>query len=213
MKERPILFKGEMVRAILSGQKTQTRRVIKEQPEVTEKRLRETGGWVEGMTLSQLVNESWQSGFINVPCPHGKAGGRLWVRECWVPSGCEGEAYYHATAVDDGLFADEVAEIRWKPSIHMPRWACRLVLEIVSVRVERLNEISKEDAIAEGIKPHYSGWWPYSTDYFHADGVTPANFHKDPRESFRSLWVSINGLDSWAANPWVWVIEFKRVSA
>lgn len=217
VKERPILFSGAMVRAILSGQKTQTRRVIKPQPEVTEKRLRETGGWVEGETLSQHVNEAWQAGFIPVECPYGQPGDRLWVREAfhsyhWDQPRAVYRADGERQRVRTQIESYEVG--RWKPSIHMPRWACRIVLEIVSVRVERLQDISEEDAEAEGILAdsfEYGG-----QQYFRDYRLTDAEASTQPaltcpRESFRSLWESINGQESWQANPWVWVVEFRRV--
>ncbi|WP_245442228.1 hypothetical protein [Rhizobium chutanense] len=100
------------------------------------------------------------------------------------------------------------AEIRWRPSIHMPRWASRLTLLVTAVKIERVQDISEADAIAEGIERYKSGWMPYTTAFYEADGLTPANYHPDPRESFRSLWIMINGLDSWNANPWVIAYAF-----
>lgn len=100
------------------------------------------------------------------------------------------------------------AEINWRPSIHLPRWASRITLTVTGIRIERLQDISEEDAIAEGIERHKSGWLPYTTAFYEADGVTPANYHADPRESFRSLWIMINGIQSWNANPWVIAYAF-----
>ena len=205
MKERPILFNGAMVRAILSGQKTQTRRVVK------------------GMALEWLQPAMFTPEFVADPfngmCPYGQPGDRLWVRECFA------DPCYRTTDKDsetvlyraDGKGIGEFGmdEIRWKPSIHMPRWACRIVLEIVSVRVERLNDISEADALAEGI---LADSFEYGVQrYFRNYRLTDEEASTQqaltcPIESFRSLWESINGHESWQANPWVWVVEFKRIA-
>lgn len=158
MKERPVIFNGEMVRAIIDGRKTQTRRIAK------------------------ADNSNHLLG-----CPFGQVGDRLWVRETF--GDCGNRLVYRADSNDGAACKVK----RWVPSIHMPRDACHLVLEITAVRVERLNDISEEDARAEGAptelciigEKHYMG--------------------------FRTLWKSIYGVDSWNANPWVWVIEFRRV--
>ncbi|MCA1490130.1 hypothetical protein I6F11_04250 [Ensifer sp. NBAIM29] len=97
------------------------------------------------------------------------------------------------------------------PAVHMPRWASRMTLIVTDVRVERLQDISEADAIAEGIERHHSGWMPYSTAFYEADGVTPANYHQDPRESYRSLWNKINGFGAWEANPWVAAYTFDVI--
>ncbi|SED97078.1 hypothetical protein [Pseudomonas anguilliseptica] len=153
--ERPILFNDEMVRAILGGQKSVTRRVIKDQPDTTEERLRELGAWVEGLTLSQHLNQAWRAGFIPVDCPYDQRGDRL-------------------------LVSDEI------------------LLEITDVRIERLQDISRGDAMAEGCPfPNLNG---------DAVGRT------DPVGWFSALWESIYGAESWVANTWVWVVEFKRVT-
>lgn len=198
MRERPILFAGPMVRAILSGEKTVTRRVMKPQPTVTETYLREREAWVAGLTLSDHVNNAWQSGFIDVPCPYGEPGDRLWVRETYGDAGCR--LTYRAD-LDDGAHC---MVKRWIPSIHMPRSSSRILLEIIKVRVERLQDISDEQCIAEGIGVTK-----------HAVGVKLTSPHDEsvPRAMFRELWQSINGAESWAANPWVWVVEFRRIAA
>lgn len=228
MKERAILFSAPMVRAILNGSKTQTRRVMKVQPTVTEERLRELGGWVEGMTLSQQVNEAWQNGFINVTCPYGQPGDRLWVRETWrgiveispperVPE--YGVARYvpdreHCRRVEYAATQERDSE-PWRPSIHMPRWASRILLEVTGVRVERLQDISEEDAIAEGIDrvENNFGNGPAYCDYKMARPEDTAEWFRTPIDSYRSLWEQINGENSWEINPWVWVIEFKRIDS
>lgn len=197
MKERPILFNGDMVRAILEGRKTQTRRVIKT---------------MNNNRLEVKVGGKWRqihAADPNLPCPYGQPGDRLWVRETFaiVPR----TAYACSDGVQQVLRPDDnhdaavfragwerSAPSRWRPSIHMPRWASRITLEIVSVRVERLNEISEQDAGDEGF------------DYLRGDGNSDISGDVQ-RRWFRQLWESINGAGSWEANPWVWVVEFKRV--
>lgn len=245
MRERPILFSGPMVRAILEGQKTVTRRLIKPQPETTEKRLRELGAWVEGLTLAQHVNNAWQAGFINENCPYGEVGDRLWVRETFMDlrgTGVEHrptpdsplQRYAYAADCRPGSHGDEARKdfgLKWKPSIHMPRAASRILLEITAVRVERLQDISEEQAKAEGC---------FFTDYgrncFHRGGPpgdvgncpAPDAHHPQrngwmwdkttsheeclisPRFAFANLWIKTGG--DWDANPWVWVVEFKRIA-
>lgn len=195
-KERPILFSGPMVRAILECRKTQTRRVVKPQPEKSPVR---TYQWK--WTPKPKHSVSW-NGPVRVDCPHcsiwtkhcpyGTVGDRLWVRETHMIS--FGEIAYAAT--DQHLVGCD----KWRPSIHMPRWASRLTLEITGVRVERLQEISDSDAMAEGV--------PCEPVFDTDRGIDGQVF---ARKEFQSLWQSINGPESWAANPWVWVIEFKRI--
>jgi hypothetical protein len=179
MKERPILFSAPMVRGILAGTKVQTRRVVKPQA---------MGQW----------------GPV-VPCPYGQPGDRLWVREAWdfIPEGdpgtpsCAGIRYwadagYELRTPPSNYNPMLYGKERVRPSIHMPRWASRITLEVTGVRVERLQDISEADARAEGISRADCPDWHATTDY-------------------RALWESIHGPGSWAANPWVWVVEFKRV--
>ena len=125
-------------------------------------------------------------------CPYGRVGDHLWVRETWAPHTWPPTGPSYQYAADDQYPAPE----RWRPSIHMPRAASRITLEVVSVRVERLNDISEEDAIAEGCPYGVGGWM-----------VDPAVGDKQ----FPTLWERINGPGSWDANPWVWVVEFKRI--
>lgn len=170
MKERPIILSGPMVRAILAGAKTQTRRVVKPQA---------MGQW----------------GPV-VPCPYGRPGDRLWVREAWRP--------VHGGYSDLGARyrADfERDQTVWRPSIHMPRWASRITLEVTGVRVERLQDISEADAQAEG-----SFEWAAEQD-------TPVRDLDEARLVYLQLWQSINGPASWDADPWVWVVEFRRLPA
>lgn len=205
MKERPILFSAPMVRAILDGRKTQTRRVVKPQPPSGFPFPQDatTGGVTACWWTDRNIDAddlSWWPGYDHqeaMKCPFGSPGDLLWVRETWALNPDENPldagAIYRAT---DPGWDDSESGLRWKPSIHMPRWASRITLEITSVRVERLNEITEEDAKAEGI-PHDKWSFPQST--------TPM------RTGFQVLWESINGPGSWDANPWVWVVEFKRL--
>lgn len=181
-KERPILFSAPMVRAILEGRKTQTRRVAKPR-EVTA-----------AITRGLMGGTNPAFG----PCPYGQPGDRLWVRETWRIER-RGSDYFIDFAADTGspsmtrtvvVDAEALAtkNMRWRPSIHMPRWASRITLDVKTVRVERLQDISEADANAEG-------------------GLSL----RGPN-CFQCLWESINGPDSWDANPWVWVIEFERVN-
>lgn len=212
-----------MVRAILEGRKTQTRRVIKAQPyHKTRSRGQHVWFWERSKSdLREFIDwdsdtseEIMRRGMPEM-CPYGVRGDRLWLREkvghtasvhgaCVIWYAADGSV--HHTLATDGGEGDlcgvgprakkmEVMPVtKWTPSIHMPRWACRITLEVVSVRVERLQEISEADAEAEGCDP-----------------ALPV---ADKRWvcGYRRLWDHINGPGSWAANPWVWVVEFKRVS-
>lgn len=183
--EKPILFKPEMVRAILHGKKTQTRRVVKHIPLL--------GDPVRWCAAAQKQEPGWVSivGDYRRFCPYGEVGGRLWVREMWSQPYADegnGETFYRA---------DGERDVTWKPSIHMPRWACRLVLEITDVRVERLNSMDEDEAYAEGIER------PESVLMGGTLSVA----------KFKDLWDSIHKNDgfNWHTNPWVWVITFKRM--
>ena len=199
MKERGMIFNSEMVRAILDGRKTQTRRPIKwKQTRFTEIGEREDGSKWPWSEDAEHTCDFWH------PCPFGAVGDRIWVRETWNKYG--GLLTYRADHdwIDD-MRKETVCTAKWVPSIHMPRWASRILLEITDVRVERLNAISEEDARAEGIidggclncgEPEPCGC---------------ANPEPDATDAFAYLWQSIYGQDNWNANPWVWVIEFKRV--
>jgi len=203
MKDRPILFSGAMVRALLAGTKTQTRRIIKN-PDYY--------GCLTGdcpHMEQRLCDAEMQK-----CCRYGAPGDRLWVKETW----CVHRDYnalsptrvYEAMGGDTkhcvGYIAEPMRGDFWgktRVSIHMPRWASRLTLEVTEVRCERLQSISAEDALAEGID-HYT------------PGVTAALRGEDegnPIEEYRALWERINGAGSWEKNPWVWAITFKRLSA
>lgn len=193
MKERPILFSGEMVRAILDGRKTMTRRVVKPQPEQDTDCPYHIGTGIERKART---------------CPYGKLGDRLWVRETW--RGKEWgydrprEVIYRASDDCYGNPRETTThpDVKWTPSIYMPRWASRITLEITNVRIERLQDISEEDADFEGISSSFGNWKNYTDQ---------SVVCQTSKASFRTLWESINGPVSWGINPWVWVVEFKRV--
>lgn len=199
MGEKPILFSGQMVRAILDGRKTQTRRVVK-LPVIDRYG---TGCEIAGSELNSCLNQGMEI------CPYGKPGDRLWVRETFHPEPShKGPASYRATWPKD----DEPPDEGWKPSIFMRRAQSRITLEIVSVRVERLQEIegAPEDALAEGINKISHG---RSGDYYHAfrTDYSSGNW-MCPSRAYQELWESINRKKyPWNSNPWVWVVTFKQV--
>jgi len=195
MKERPILFSTPMVRAILEGRKTQTRRVFS--PKLMD--------WLPSFfTWSALTAPG--SSF----CPYGKPGDRLWVREAFTDAPAP-EEFGGSVYIYRADFADYTGEPRtlfkWTPSIFMPRSACRIVLEITDVRAERLQDISREDALSEGV--FYDEYMDgYCTDH------KGRGFHgSNPCISFCQLWCGIHSPESWDANPWVWAITFKTVQS
>lgn len=216
MKERPILFNGVMVRAILEGRKTQTRRPVKD-IDLFGCFTGDCPHW-QGTDCAEGVAH-----FAREHSPFGQPGDRLWVRETfainhimagWDPIPKEalsfddgGELTYRA----DGDWKDQYEQIEgdpppWRPSIHMPRWASRINLEITGVRVERLRSISKEDAMAEGIMRGVHGYfWGGDTK------DDPRHVLGSAQTAFGNLWIKTGG--DWNANPWVWVIEFKRVQS
>ena len=209
VKERPILFSGPMVRAILEGRKTQTRRPIKPQPPSWLTEGREPWnihGNVWGFALAMGRARACQME-NTIACPFGVPGDRLWVRETWSPSletyvdgfpneGLGRPVYYRSTDPRHEPF-----DGRWRPSIHMPRWASRLTLEVTEVRVERLQDISEDDAEAEGIT--------YEQAFEFNDDGSP-----DYKLAFGWLWDSIyaKGGQGWDKSPWAWAVTFKVVS-
>lgn len=227
MKEHPILFSASMVRAILDGRKTQTRRVVKPQPNPVDPRYcgvvaaafrQGDFAWAnKGGSRTISCKPNGPTGWAEENSPYGKLGDRLWVRETFSGPYCfeaqDGFPAYPTSkwGRSSGLWywADgEPTHGDWtrpRPSIHMPRWACRILLEITGVRVERLNDISRDDAMAEGIVYQPDGGFGLADS-------THYNF-ADPRFSYQSLWESINGAGSWDANPWVWVVEFRRLQS
>lgn len=227
MKKRPILFRGEMVEAILAGKKTQTRSPVRWR----SKRAEEVDdGESEGNLLFETPGGGWWPFYVydgmEVPlsCPYGAPGERLWVKETFRPWWDENELYcciqYRA---DNGLMKPKISDINigerfqeeceatrrpqvdgnkipWKPSIFMPRWACRITLEITGVRVEQLSEISEKDCWREGFRP-------VSGAHGNVVGLNP-----NGRQRFQTYYENINGPGSWEKNPWVWVIDFKRIA-
>ncbi|EIX9313529.1 hypothetical protein D4N06_26310 [Klebsiella pneumoniae] len=205
--ERGMIFNAEMVRAILDGRKTQTRRPIKwKQTRFTEIGEREDGSKWPWSEDAEHAFDFWH------PCPFGSVGDRIWVRETFqgplfdfdlMDSYCKDSTpfeksefcVYKADGVPAPEFYDADDELHccWRPSIHMPRWASRILLEITGVRVERLKSISDRDALREGCS---------TADMKSGDCVA---------DVFARLWASIYGDESWNSNPWVWVIEFKRI--
>lgn len=228
MIERGMIFNAEMVRAILDGRKTQTRRPVRFP--VLDKNL---GCELAG---NELAGELSAGNYLN--SAFGKPGHHIWLRETWSTLGNEDGCYvdweenlckgdersaariYRASCEqrpgDYGLWSipddaywkphtkDQKFEGAWRPSIHMPRWASRITLEITGVRVERLNAISERDAQAEGVGKLRGGFWQH-----YQPGWTQHQL--SARGSFVTLWKSIYGEESWNSNPWVWVIEFKRI--
>ena len=214
VKERPILFSAPMVRATLDGRKVQTRRIVRNDAKVcaacfTEAVPHNDGDGGMGIFGSDpylrvaACDHNDRMG-ERIRCPHGVPGDRLWVRETWCKIG------ETATGVKTIAYrADDDIELagglRWIPSIHMPRWASRIDLEITAVRVERLQEITEEDARAEGVT---TGELMPAT----INGERGQMMIFDPRKAFAMLWDSINAKRApWASNPWAWVIEFRRV--
>ena len=207
MKEHPILFSAEMVKAILEGRKTQTRRIIKPQPELkTYPHLDNVYSEEEQKFITRPnVNLFWKGtqthiDEFNQRCPYGKVGDQLWVRETFGKD-FFGTVFYKA----DDLFVPVGAKAKWRPSIFMPRKASRIQLEIVNIRVERLDNISEEDAKAEGIEEDNGKYLDYSN-------VKSKHYCLSAFSSYEELWIKINGKESWEKNPWVWIIEFKRIN-
>ena len=185
MKERPILFKAEMVRAILDGRKTMTRRAVK----VHFDSVKQGEG-------TFVVEEKGQDGtdyIFGIKCPYGKIGDRLWVRETFCND--QGTVLYRADLSDNGILKHAV---KWKPSIFMPRSASRINLEITNIRIERLQDITERDAQKEGVFP-----------------CVITNGEENYTIPFIMIWEQINGKTTYSfnKNPWVWVIEFKRIKS
>ena len=199
--ERPILFSSPMVRAILAGKKSQTRRIVK--PVFHKGTILKYAG--DSEYLAGKTTDS--SDVVRLFCPYGKPGDTLWVRETWRSSASDPK-YVHFAADLDAYDREEKGP--WRPSIFMPRWASRLTLRSTSVRVEHLQDITDADAEAEGIQRNPLGtYWcgaPHKTHGMPTQWDTA-------REAFASLWDDINGdRAAWALNPWVWVVSFERVS-
>lgn len=213
MKERPILFSAPMVRAVLDGHKTQTRRILKPPRGYT---------WHD-IDAGTMVNSGGHKKHISDPSyPYGQPGDRLWVRETWADltvthgrrwekwnaetkrydSGVHPFVWYRADGDMPDIGNGDTSYASWRPSIFMPRWACRIFLEVVAVRVERLKDISPADASAEGIIQQNTTKW-FSVPGISGVGTTA-------RAAYALLWNSINGPGSWDANQLVWVVEFNK---
>lgn len=229
-RERPILFSGPMIRALLDGSKTQTRRAIRGQHrwpadgEIVEaSATNEVGHQTVGHS-GRWLDDGDPDDDKAIRCPYGVPGDRLWVREAWAyvgpGSGSDLPSYVDERARPENhqtancWYAATCAHsIRWTPSIFMPRWASRITLEVVSVRVERLQQISEADAIAEGAKLIYqpSDTAPNkNTRSFDVDGASLNA--PTAAEAYALLWDWINGTGSWDSNPFIWVIEFRRIA-
>lgn len=222
-REKPVIFPPEMVRAILDGRKTMTRRLVKHPSGPVPSAFE----YCEGVWLPSFATEHDR---VNADvghryCPYGKVGDRLWVKETWnyggftlgdnqrftapfitktepnIPTWVE-----YAAAVPDGEHPP-----KWRPSIHMPRWASRITLEITAVKVERLNSITEEDALAEGVASlpvKVLGWGSPAEQ----GGYGELPVQPDPLTVFEMLWESIHGRGAWKLNPWVFAISFKRIA-
>lgn len=245
MSEKPILFSAPMVRAILEGKKTQTRRIVKPQPadhEWIEKSEDEAFRWYF-LGEPNCGSGSWdisERSYV-FKCPYGTVGDSLWVREAFSPHGfCDLQALGNTKPSKiaeckfvvfmdggqkyrDGIYckpldkyADGAFELcKFKPSIYLPRWASRINLLIKSIRVERLQDISEADAKAEGLASLtkdgnlFKYGIPKRDGLPGADGWQWQDWCANPIDAYKKLWESINGADSWKANPWVWVVEFE----
>lgn len=241
IKERPILMSAPMVQAILEGRKTQTRRIVKSKSDLnyyhkvfllskdeynkdvaTEFKVKVVAKKPMALFFKNFIND------LDVECPYGNVGDRLWVRESykrWCIDGTDttedgwwsvryrsdNNIQKHCASWDCCATYDSPSEAgcekepdRWEPSIHMPRWASRILLEITGIRVERLQDISEDDAIAEGIlfNGDYELWWDYQREQW---------ICVDPIDSYKSLICKINGPETWEKNPWVWVVEFRVI--
>lgn len=252
MTSRPILFSAPMILALLDGRQTQTRRIVKPQPE-----------WVQTDKLGSVATIGRYTGMAEVLCPYGQPGDLLWVREAWQYANWTDDGLpfigYRASGVtllceafpeswterlidiwaelsEEGNFQidSRASDRRWRPSIHMPRWVSRITLEITGARVERLQEISEADAVAEGCRarPFPGPWWQGYCDvngelhHQQAVGDQPPDWMIDPKrmadaphldltavDDFRGIWLSLHGPDSWGANPWVWALTFDVIRA
>ena len=234
IKERPILMSAPMVRAILAGEKTQTRRLVKSRNDLSrynkvfELSKKEYNTEIATEFKVKIVAKKpialYFKNFFNdldVECPYGNVGDQRWVRETFFevyndqfqPTGKYCYAATHQGYVnvldDDGgikINKDGSDASPWKPSIHMPRKASRILLEITGIRVERLQDISWEDCESEGILQKQEHDYTVYFDYLKNDYLA-----SNPKESYQSLIEKINGPETWEKNPWMWVVEFKTI--
>lgn len=237
MKERPILFSAPMVLALLEGRKTQTRRVIKPQPEWdAEVKYTRNGGPLAfpiGSLGQQcgpaILADGRKNGWLGIRNPYGSD--RVWVREAWskwenggrqIAYRADGRCFEAMTNSQGEWMAEDHGgrlnpanpNVKWKPSIHMYRWMSRITLEITEVRVQRLQEISEADAIAEGLRIHENPMCSIGVGryMYTAFPGQHSRWSLDAVTAYRELWESINGAESWAVNPWVWAVTFKVVT-
>lgn len=198
VKERPILFSGPMVRAILAGQKTCTRRVVK------LPRWAEPGSEIEEGTFGPVTTARVSGCLAEIACPYGKPGDTLWVRETWLPHEFDDTAdlaTYRADCNDGpvpaAVRAEREGRTRWHSARYMPRVASRITLRVTAVEVQRLHDITADDAVREGISDSTKAMFGRTNDAARID-------------EFRRLWCGINGAESWEDNPLVWVVRFER---
>lgn len=218
MKERPILFNDQRVRALMSGMQTQTRRIMKSMPLAPGQDNHEGCYGIDVLSNHVQGNRVLGMGDLRYHCPYGQPGDRLWVRETWrgpvipavdmaaweaspdefrQPRYCQ----YRADTSEFGNDQD-FAEFGWQAGIHMPRWASRIDLEITDIRVEKIQHISEQDIAAEGIQ---------SDAHFLNNFFTMHSEVQSPKDAYRAQWALQYGGTSWEVNPWVWVIDFKRI--
>lgn len=231
MREHPIIFTTDMIKAILNGTKTQTRRVIIPQPVCKcdnpnwQGKLIDWVGWRHEGKIGWscytcgsglYAYDEWSS--HGIICPYGQAGDRLWIRETFKPyayiaSNRDTIQYKDGTERDVHCPEDFIPSINWKPSIHMPRWASRFNLTASNVRIERIQDITEEDARAEGIIPFIIGLPPIQTTVYATNYPNPI-CSDTAKNAFKLLWDSINAKRgySWNINPWVWVVTFHQYS-
>lgn len=211
MKEYPIIFSPVMVKAILSGDKTQTRRIVKRKQKDCQAQADD-----RGYRTTNVPFEDWHG--AEVKSPYGGSGDKLWVRETWKPKYIKGRLEPFKLIypkVHPWFYLADGDETKgygsWKPSIHMPRVAARIILDVVDVRIERLQDITNADCLKEGIGRHVPVPGDGPTIYTNYEGKNAGVLYT-PKASFLSLWESINGPDSWDLNPWVWVVEFSKIN-
>lgn len=237
MRCLPIPFKPEMVRAVLSGAKTQTRRIASTRQCVLGEEFPGPRG-SDGFSRAYLMHRASDRAAMLALCPYGQPGDSLWVREAWrtVAEADQLPPRDLTTAYRIWHEADEAHQPgagKYRPPMFMPRWASRITLEVTGVRVERLQDISEADAVTEGCeaRPFPGPWWQgYKRDdegelhHQQVVGNEPPDWMVEPHKmkpldhlnvsakaEYQLLWNSINGPDSWATNPWVWVVEFRRL--
>lgn len=222
MKHIPMLYSTTMVQALIANRKTKTRRT-----KALEEVNKRANDWVTPLQMPCTSDGKWvftaehgEAQQLRIKCPYGKVGDVIWVRETFCPTGSDeylnketNKPFFYLADVEQEYLPSVNASMadygwKWKPNLHMPKLACRIFLEIVSVKVERLQDITEEDAIAEGVEQIAD----YGTTGYKLYTQPDAAFSDiDAKWSFESLWQSINGEQSWNDNPWVWVIEFKQI--